>query len=186
MTLYTYIIEFKAIVQLCEALGLRVSATEAAAKVAAEEDGIDMSNPSNANKWKYNIDKSEVHFQATMHFNGLNKIIYNGLKSEVKNNCSVQGVNNFPKNIIETIMKADTFIDPKTGVKSSDSQGLAFMQQGEKYSDKGGKGRGGAGCGQGGRGQYTSKQYGGGKTYISNTKPGLKMVATNLVRHTIY
>ena len=68
MTLYTYIIEFKAIVQLCEALGLRVSATEAAAKVAAEEDGIDMSNPSNANKWKYNIDKSEGTFSSDYAF----------------------------------------------------------------------------------------------------------------------
>ena len=53
MTLDAYTTESKARVQVCEALGLRVGATEVAVKVLAEENRIDMSKPSNANKWKY-------------------------------------------------------------------------------------------------------------------------------------
>ena len=152
-TLDSYTMELKARVQLCEILVLRVGSTEAAAKFLSEEDGIDMSNTSNFNTQKYYIDKSEVQFQAAMHFNGINNVIYKGLKDEVKNNWSVQGYNNFPKTISDTINKADNFIDPKTGVKASNSQCLDFMQQGEESRDKIGKGRGNPVCGQGGWGQ---------------------------------
>ena len=51
-----------------------------------------MPNTSNANKCKSYINKSEVQFQVAMYFNGLNNVIYKGLKTEVKNNWSVQGV----------------------------------------------------------------------------------------------
>ena len=73
------------------------------------------------------------------------------------------------KTISEKIKKSDTFIDLKTGIKSSDSQDLASMQQGEESSDKVGKGRGDPGRGQGVRGQYTTKQDGGGNSDSSNT-----------------
>ena len=84
--------DFKARVNLCESLGLRVGDTDAAEKVVSEEDIIDMANPSNTNKWKSYIDKSEVQFQAAINFNGFNNVIYKGLKVEVKNNWSVQRV----------------------------------------------------------------------------------------------
>ena len=87
-----------------------------------------MFNPSNANKWKYYIDKDKEQFKVAMHFNGLNNVLHKGLKDEVNKNWSVQGVNNAPKNISQTINKVDTFIDTKTYVKVSYSQGLAFMQ----------------------------------------------------------
>ena len=58
-----------------------------------------------------------------------------GLKYEINNNWSVQGVNNAPNATSETINKADKFIDHKTGVKARDSQGQAFMQQGEESQD---------------------------------------------------
>ena len=96
-----------------------------------------------------------------MDFNGSNNVIYKEFKSEVKNNWSVQGVDNFSNTISETINKADAFIRPKLGVKASDSKFLAFMQQGERSSDKGVKGRGVPDCAQGGRGQSTTKQDGG-------------------------
>ena len=108
-----------------------------------------MSNPSNANKWKSYIDKFELQFQEDINFIELNKVIYKGLKDQVNNNWSVKGVNNVPKTIGETIKKSDTFIDSKISIKASDSQGLAFIQQGEKSSDKGVKGRGGSVRGQG-------------------------------------
>ena len=149
INLDAYTTEFKAIVQVCEAFGLRAGATEAAAKLVAEDDGINMSNTSNANKWKCYIDKSKERFQAAMHFNGLNNVIYKGPKAEVNNNWSVQWVNNTPKTISETIKKADTFIGTKTGYNASESKGLDFMQQDKESSDKGGKGRGGTGRGQG-------------------------------------
>ena len=76
-----------------------------------------------------------------------------------------------PKTISDTINKLDTFIDPKTGVKASNSKGLAFMKQGKEYSDKGGKGRGGPGCGQLGRGKSITKQDGGGKADSRNKNP---------------
>ena len=79
----------------------------------------------------------------SIHFNGPNKVVCKGIKTELKNNWSFQGVESSPKTIIETIKKSDTFIYPKTGVNASESQGLNVMQQGEEYSDKGGKGRGG-------------------------------------------
>ena len=170
-TLDSYTIELKARVQLCEILVLRVGSTEAAAKFLSEEDGIDMSNTSNFNTQKYYIDKSEVQFQAAMHFNGINNVIYKGLKDEVKNNWSVQGYNNFPKTISDTINKADKFIDPKTGVKASNSQCLDFMQQGEESRDKIGKGRGNPVRGQGGCGQSTTKQCGSGNDDSRNTNP---------------
>ena len=84
MNRYAYTTEFKARVQVYDALVLRVGCTEAAAKDVAEEDGINMSNPSNANKWKSYFDKDEVHFQEAMHFTGLNNIIYKGLMAEVR------------------------------------------------------------------------------------------------------
>ena len=143
MTLDSYAIELKSIVQLYEALDLRLGANESSANVVAEEDGINISNPSNTNKWKSYINKSKVQFQVSIHFNGPNKVVCKGIKTELKNNWSFQGVESPPKTIIETIKKSDTFIYPKTGVNASESQGLNVMQQGEEYSDKGGKGRGG-------------------------------------------
>ena len=71
-----------------------------------------MSNSSNANKWKYYIDKSKVKIQADMHCNVLNNIVYKVLKAEIKNNYSVQGVNNVPKNISDTIKKAIPLLIP--------------------------------------------------------------------------
>ena len=82
MTLYSYTTELNSIVQVCEALDLIVGTIEVEAKVVSEEDKIDMSNPSNANKRKLYIDRDEVIFQSEMHFNGLNNVIYQGLKSE--------------------------------------------------------------------------------------------------------
>ena len=86
MTLDAYTKYFRSRVQLYEALGLIVGATDARDKVVAQEDIIDVSNSSNANKWKSDIDKSEVQFQAAMYFNGLKNVIYKGLKAKVKNN----------------------------------------------------------------------------------------------------
>ena len=80
MNRYAYTTEFKARVQVYDALVLRVGCTEAAAKDVAEEDGINMSNPSNANKWKSYIDKFELQFQEDINFIELNKVIYKGLK----------------------------------------------------------------------------------------------------------
>ena len=76
--------------------------------VVDEEYRIDMSNPSNANKWKYYMDKAKVQFQVDMNFNGLEKVIYKGLENEINNNWSVQGVTNAPNNISETTNKSDT------------------------------------------------------------------------------
>ena len=143
MTLDSCNTDFKARVKLCESLGLRGGDTDAAEKVVSEEDINDMANPSNTNKWKSYINKSKVQFQVSIHFNGPNKVVCKGIKTELKNNWSFQGVESPPKTIIETIKKSDTFIYPKTGVNASESQGLNVMQQGEEYSDKGGKGRGG-------------------------------------------
>ena len=171
MTLDAYTTESKARVQVCEALGLRVGATEVAVKVLAEENRIDMSKSSNANKWKYYIDKSKVQFQKAVHLNGMKIFIYKGLKAEVKTNWSVQGVNKVPKTISDAINKSDNFIDSKTGVKARDGQGLDFMQQGEESSNKLGKVHGGRGHGQGGHGPSTTKQDGGGKSGSSNKNP---------------
>ena len=162
MTMDEYTKYFKARVKLCEALGLRVGAAEAASIVVSEEY---------VNKWKSYIDKYKVHFQAAIHFNGLRNVIQKGLKDEVKNNWSVQGAKNSPNTISETIKKADNFIVPKIGIKVGDSPGLDFMQQGKESIDKGGQGRCGPGRGQGGRGQSTTKQDGGGEYDISNKNP---------------
>ena len=77
-------------------------------------------------------------------------------------------MNNTPKTIRETIKRADTFIDTKTGVKTSDSQGLDFIQQEKEYIDEGGKGRGGTSRVQVGRCQYKTKKDGGGNADSSN------------------
>ena len=133
-----------------------------------------MYNPSNANKWKYYIDKDKVQFQAATNFNGMNIIIYKGLKAEVKDDFLVQGVNNVPNTISETTNEEDTFIDTKEGVNARNSQGLAFVQQGKESNDKGGKGCGGPGSGQGVCDRFTTKQYGGGNADIINTNPSTK------------
>ena len=64
MTLYSYTTELNSIVKVCEALDLIVGTIEVEAKVVSEEDEIDMSNPSNANKRKLYIDRDEIIFQS--------------------------------------------------------------------------------------------------------------------------
>ena len=75
MNLDAYTKQLKEIVQLCQALILILGATEAVVKVLATEDIMDISNTSNTNKWKYQIDKSWLKFQVDINFNGPNNVI---------------------------------------------------------------------------------------------------------------
>jgi len=85
--------KFKVRVQACEPFDLNIGATKAAAIILAVEDGVDFRNTTNKEKWTSYVTQATTQYQASIHFNWLNNVIYKRIKAKGKKNWAINGLN---------------------------------------------------------------------------------------------